>query len=1051
MPDEPAPAARILIVEDDGIIARHLQVILRAQGHRVVAALGSGEAALAAAERAAAAREPLDLALMDINLDGDQDGIAVARLLRDRHGLPVVFLTAYADDRLLDRAAAADSFGYVLKPFEDRSLAATVRLALHKGRLEKRLAASEERYRAVMEQVSHGILLLDPASGRIVEANPAAQALLGYSAAELAGLPPEQAPQQTGPQHWRRPDGSLAPVEISSSLISFAGQQLRCLVLHDLSLGQASEAALSYERDLLHALMDHLPDTVYFKDLQSRFTRINRAQARMLGVANPQDAIGRTDADFFNPELAHLGLTEEQELLRSGRPITDRIEYNPTPSGQPRWLSATKVPLTDAEGRIIGLVGVSRDVTERRVHERELQAIADLGAALRSLLDRSKILPVAAQHVAEIFGALAVALERVDAVSGAIVTEIATGAWSEWQDLVTDPGKGISSRAVRSGQIYVTNGLSRDPWFAWPGHTGGLEAMMCLPLIVEQQVTGLLWVGRMKPFVADDVRLVNSVADLIAATLQRARLLEDSQRRAEQIAAVNVLGQALAETFDLAEIYGRLARGLARLLPGSDGMALAYYLPEADGLDYVVLDGVMLNSPDRPAAVTALAEADPRREALHSRRPVLVAGGDQWLNLDAAANLLAPLLAKGEVTGLLQVYSAAAGRFGPHEAELLAIVANAASSAIENARLFAETERRLQYVQALHGIDQAISASLDLRVALEVVLDQVMTQLHVDAALVLLYNAPLQALEFGAERGFHARGIERQQLRLGEGPSGRAALERATVAVPAVPAEDETGAWATLLAEEEVQEYYAVPLVAKGEVQGVLDIFQRGRLVPDAEWLDFLLTLAGEAAIAIDNAALFQGLQRSNLELALAYDATIEGWSRALDLRDRETEGHTQRVTELTERLARVMGLSPAELVHVRRGALLHDMGKMGIPDHILLKPGPLTDDEWVIMRQHPTYAYDMLTPISYLRRALDIPYCHHEKWDGTGYPRRLKGEAIPLPARLFAIVDVWDALRSDRPYRSAWPAERVRAYLREQTGKHFDPHVVECFETLEI
>jgi putative nucleotidyltransferase with HDIG domain len=165
--------------------------------------------------------------------------------------------------------------------------------------------------------------------------------------------------------------------------------------------------------------------------------------------------------------------------------------------------------------------------------------------------------------------------------------------------------------------------------------------------------------------------------------------------------------------------------------------------------------------------------------------------------------------------------------------------------------------------------------------------------------------------------------------------------------------------------------------------------------------------MAGQAAIAIDNAALFDDLQRSNTELTLAYDTTLEGWARALELRDKETEGHTQRVTEMTLRLATAMGVPEAELVHVRRGALLHDIGKMGIPDSILLKPGPLSESEWEIMRMHPVYAYEMLSPIGYLRSALDIPYCHHEKWDGSGYPRGLAGEQIPLHARIFAVADV--------------------------------------------
>ncbi|MBI4770134.1 MAG: HD domain-containing protein, partial [Chloroflexi bacterium] len=214
--------------------------------------------------------------------------------------------------------------------------------------------------------------------------------------------------------------------------------------------------------------------------------------------------------------------------------------------------------------------------------------------------------------------------------------------------------------------------------------------------------------------------------------------------------------------------------------------------------------------------------------------------------------------------------------------------------------------------------------------------------------------------------------------------------------------------------------------------------------------LNFLQALAGQAALAIDNAQLFEGLQRSNMDLSLAYDATIEGWARALDLREHETERHTRRVTELTVQLAHAMGLDERQIEHIRRGALLHDMGKVGIPDSILLKPGSLTDEEWEIMRQHPQFAYDMLAPIAYLRPALDIPYCHHEKWDGTGYPRGLKGEEIPLAARIFAVADVWDALRSDRPYRPAWPEERVWEYVGEQAGKHFDPKVVDALLQLE-
>ena len=180
--------------------------------------------------------------------------------------------------------------------------------------------------------------------------------------------------------------------------------------------------------------------------------------------------------------------------------------------------------------------------------------------------------------------------------------------------------------------------------------------------------------------------------------------------------------------------------------------------------------------------------------------------------------------------------------------------------------------------------------------------------------------------------------------------------------------------------------------------------------------------MATQAAIAIDNSQLFTNMQPSNFELEMAYDATIEGWSRALELRDQGMEGHILRVTDMTTlQLVQDMGLRSTELTHIRRGALLHDIGKMGIPDKIYLKSGELSGDGWEVMKQHTVYAVEMLWPIEFLRPTIDIPHCSHERWDGTGYPRRLKYEQIPLSARMFAVVDEWDALTSDRPYQKAW------------------------------
>jgi PAS domain S-box-containing protein len=357
-----------------------------------------------------------------------------------------------------------------------------------------------------------------------------------------------------------------------------------------------------------------------------------------------------------------------------------------------------------------------------------------------------------------------------------------------------------------------------------------------------------------------------------------------------------------------------------------------------------------------------------------------------------------------------------------------------------------EIKRQLEHYKVLSVIDRAIAANFDLRLSLSEILAHVTIELGIDAADILILNSNSQMLEYGADRGFRNKAIRKTQVRLGETYAGRAALERRLITIPNLKDEMNDLFLTTLLAGEDFVCYYGMPLIAKGQVKGVLEIFHRARHKPDAEWYDFLNALAGQAAIAIENTTLFESLQRSNSELTLAYDATIEGWSRALDLRDRETEGHTQRVVDMTVNLARLFGMNEAELVQVRWGALLHDIGKMGVPDGILHKRGPLTDGEWETMKRHPNFAYEMLSPIRYLRLALDIPYCHHEKWDGSGYPHGLKGAQIPLSARIFAVVDVWDALRSNRTYRPAWSEEKVHQHIHDLAGTHFDPQVVEVF-----
>lgn len=376
------------------------------------------------------------------------------------------------------------------------------------------------------------------------------------------------------------------------------------------------------------------------------------------------------------------------------------------------------------------------------------------------------------------------------------------------------------------------------------------------------------------------------------------------------------------------------------------------------------------------------------------------------------------------------------------------------------ARLLVDAQRRLERITSLHRIDHEISSSLDISSTLKLIALNVKQHLVVDAVSILLFNAEEKAFKFGYGTGFKTGRIRNANVKMGGSLAGIAAQKKKLIHIHNLKDKSIDEAFASLLAEENMKNYLGIPLLAKNMLVGVLELYSREDINPDKEWLEFFKTLAGQAALAIENAQLIEGLEKvnqdlsnlnedlnkSNRNLTLAYDATIESLAMALSLRDDETEGHSRRVTTMMMELAERMDFTTEERINIHRGTLLHDIGKIGVPDAILHKPGILTQEEREVMQQHPMFAYNLLKSIDYLQPALDIPHLHHEKWDGTGYPHGLSGDNIPLPARLFAIVDVYDALTSDRPYRKAWLRENAIDFIKDQRGVHFDPNIVDIF-----
>jgi HD-GYP domain-containing protein (c-di-GMP phosphodiesterase class II)/putative methionine-R-sulfoxide reductase with GAF domain len=627
-------------------------------------------------------------------------------------------------------------------------------------------------------------------------------------------------------------------------------------------------------------------------------------------------------------------------------------------------------------------------------------------------------------------------------------------------DLRINLGQGVTGHVALTGKAEIVNDMQRDPRAQTvPGTEEESEAIMFAPLKSGQKTIGVISIRRVgseRPFQPNDLNLLQAFASLAASAVSNARLFEEIQARLQELEILQSLSSALRQAHMVEEMLPIFIQYAARAVDATAGSI--YLWEEASGEwvshGWMTADGRwQTDTADlrhRPGEgvtgwvgergeiyVTSDWRADPTNQPLPHEVEFLQ-------SLTSGISL--PLKAEARAIGIMHLWYAERHDFSDEEKRLLTAIADMAANAIQRARLHEETTQQVKRLTALRDLDRVIASSFDLQLTFNLLLTHAREQLQADAVNILLYDPHTYALQQAAGRGFRSARPSNLRLNLGESLAGRAALERRLVAIPDLNILSEEFSKPEFTESENFKAYYAYPLMAKGELKGVLEVFHRAPFQAAPDWLNFFETLAGQAAIAIDNARLFENLERSNFELNLAYDETIEGWSRALDLRDKETEGHTRRVTELTVRLARAMGIAEEQIIHIRRGALLHDIGKMGVPDRILLKEGPLTEEEQQIMRQHPQFAYDMLAPIQYLRPALDIPYCHHEKWDGTGYPRGLKGEEIPLSARIFAVADVYDALTSDRPYRKAWTKEQALEYVRQQSGSHFDPQVVDAF-----
>lgn len=683
------------------------------------------------------------------------------------------------------------------------------------------------------------------------------------------------------------------------------------------------------------------------------------------------------------------------------------------------------------------------DITVRKVHEKEIEGVAKHSSALRSVETPAEITRATLHQINDLIKTDRSLLALAHPKTKDVIIRGATGQWSELIESKLLPDDSIASTILSSGDLLYRDDLSEEETSILAKPTSNL-AFLGVPLIVEGSPIGFLAICRESPFTTAEIYSVTAIAENTASAIRRSILLEQTQLYAEQMKTVSEIGRSLVEILDLPTLYSRLCTAVDDLLEGPDSVVL--WLLNSEN-ELIPQFAVKESQPLLLVAAKTFPFSPPSEEAVkiitESCLPYIK---NLAPNSGEKAEILVPIFSKGKNLGALFIQRSQQESFDETDAKLLSLVAHMGAIAIENARLLDATQLSLRRLTALHTIDTAVSSSLDLQLMLNVILDQLLALLGIDAADILLFDPITHGFKFAYGRGFIIQSAFGALPRFEEKFSPLLLNSSQTFTTSQLEGKFFAKSFKRALVNNGVLAYTLIPLVAKGQIKGILEIYQRKPALIDAEWQDFLETLAGQAAIAIDNAALFKDLQRSNLELTMAYDTTLEGWSFALDLRNKETERHTRRVTALTLRLSKELGIGEEELVHIRRGALLHDIGKMGIPDGILLKPGPLTPEERAIMCKHPVYAYEMLSRIDFLGPAIEIPYNHHEKWDGTGYPNGLKGEQIPLSARIFAIVDVWDSLVSDRPYRAAWSTEKTIEYIQEMAGSHFDPAIVNVF-----
>jgi PAS domain S-box-containing protein len=939
---------------------------------------------------------------------------------------------------------------------------------------EKVLQDSEVQYRRLVEHSPFAVAV--HSQGVLVYVNEAGVKLIGAnSAEELAGISimefvhPDSSSRvlkrlqdlQKGleapamEEKFVRRDGSTINVEVTAYPFVYQNSSAVQVVVRDLTEQKRAEEALRANEEKLQGIIDHTQNIYYSRTTDGVLTYIS-AQARNILGYEPEPMLANWQDYLTDHPINQRGIELAQKASVTGINQGTYILELKARDGKHVWVEVRESPVI-RENKTIAIVGALTDITERKKGEEELE---------RRLAELT-VLQAVAMAGSQSYSIDEVIKRSTQIVSGMLYPDNcgvlllneagnALNVHSSYRGLMFDDApselplsRGIIGQVAGTGQPIRLNDVTQHT--AYVESTTGIQSELCVPIRVNEKIIGVFNVESKKinAFAEEDERVLNAIAGTLGTAIARIRLLNTEQRRRREAENLREATAALTKTIELDKLFDIILESLGKLVSYTSASIEVIDLEQAE---IVASRGL----PERHENIGKKYGFRPGKWGIDIDRPIIipdVRADERFEKFEGAEYIRGwmgvPMLAQDNLIGYLNLESDEVDFYTEAQADLVQIFANQAATAIQNAHRFQSETKRRNEAENLQVAATAVTSSLDVEEVLQTILIALKEVTPYDSTSVLL-------LEGNQVRIRAAKGLPNPTLALDRlFPANNPLLQEIKKSGKAIILEDAQKdahfeKWASA---DNVHGWLGVPLIARGQIIGyiTLDSYTVGAFNENDAAL--AQTFAHQAAVAIDNAHLFTRLQETftrlqetNEELSKAYDTTLEGWGKALELRDKETQGHTMRVTELTLRLARQIGKREPELTLIRRGVQVHDIGKMGVPDHILHKKTPLTKREWAVMHEHPRYAFDLLYPITYLRPALDIAYCHHERWDGAGYPRGLKGEEIPLAARIFAVVDVWDALTSNRSYRKAWSRKKVMKYIRDEAGNHFDPQIVESF-----